>query len=254
MSDNHWCCNWRAGSKALEGPTSPPPDCRRVVVNITSWEQGSWRLCLILPSSPRWKMRVNSLIRGQGSWREHLSLTDLCEGQCVIIIPVRGQGPGGATSRRCLVREDSMRTALLICINRVFSWRTTPVIGLNCHIVTVADGRRLLKSGLGGVASSSSTSMSPSRESRLDPDMPLKNLSYPCTQSDSPPSLLSRSISASGECSQYQARAWSEDQLHLSLVHRRALLGDRLHPGLTAFAAMSRVACHLSHPYGGGIL
>ena len=229
VSDNHWCCNWRAGGKALEGPTSPPPDYRRVVVNITSWEQGSWR--------------------------EHLSLTDPCEGQCVSLSFLSGgQGPGGATSRRCLFREDTMRTALLIYINRVFSWRTTPVIGLNCHLVTVADGRRLLKSGLGGVSSSSSTSMSPSWESRLDPDMPLKNLSYPCTQSDSPPSLLSRSISASDECSQYQARACSEDQLHLSLVHRWALLGDRLHSGETAFAAMSLVACHLSHPYGGGIL
>ena len=65
---------------AIEKPTSPQP-CSTFVVNITSGEQGSWRVCIVLTSRPRWMVRVLSEVRapeecasywrpGQDGWCE----------------------------------------------------------------------------------------------------------------------------------------------------------------------------------------
>ena len=197
MLDHRWRCNWGPSSGRARISLTRP--CSTFVVNITIGEQGSWRVCLVLTSSPNWTVWVNSLVRGQGSspWREPLTLTyPLWRTMCVINIPVGVAGPW----RSCLTMiARPWRKALPICINRIFSRRTTPLIGLNCHLVTVIDSKRQVKSRRVGMASSSSTSMSPSRESTLDPAMPWRNTSYPSTESDSPPSLQSRSISASGK-------------------------------------------------------
>ena len=84
-----WVGGGGGSASLLKSPHLPQP-CSTFVVNITSVEQGSWRVCIVLMSRPRWMVRV--LSEGRAPEESASPWQTPCDGQCVSLAFLSGAG------------------------------------------------------------------------------------------------------------------------------------------------------------------